>query len=290
MIYIIISFTVLLAMGIFLIAADRFRLPTRRSIKAIQAVERREKRKTQNIEIYITEIAIFCSRCVRLTDYNKRKLRATLKSAEIKLSPEVYTAGAWVKSGLILILIIPTVFIFPLVAPVLVLIAITVYFKELKRADELIRSKREDIEFELPRFVATLTQELKASRNVLSILESYKQNAGPSFKKELEITVADMKTGSYESALTRFEARMNSSSLSSTIVGLLGVLSGDDGVVHFQMLTHDLKLLELQRLKSRVMKRPGKIKKYSFAMMFCFLLMYLSLMFMEIMSSIEKIF
>lgn len=125
---------------------------------------------------------------------------------------------------------------------------------------------------------------------MLSILETYKANAGTSFKKELEITVADMKSGSYESAITRFEARIGSSSLSDVTRGLIGVLRGDDGVVYFQMLTHDLKQLEIQRLKTLAMKRPGKIRKYSFAMLFCFMLMYLSVMFIEIISTLGSMF
>jgi hypothetical protein len=86
------------------------------------------------------------------------------------------------------------------------------------------------------------------------------------------------------------ETRLNSSSLSETIRGLIGVLRGDDGVVYFQMLSHDLKQLELQRLKTIAMKRPAKIRKYSFAMLFCFLMMYLSVMFVEIIETLGKLF
>ncbi len=225
-----------------------------------------------------------------LADCNNRKLSASLKSAEIKLSPETYIARAWVKAGLTLLFVIPALLIFPLLFPVVLFLSIAIYFKEIGRANDAVKERREDIEYELHRFVATLTQEFKASRNVLSILESYKQNAGPSFKKELEITVADMKSGSYESALTRFEARIGSSRLSDVISGLIGVLSGGDGIVYFQMLTHDLKQKEIQRLKTLAMKRPSKIRKYSFAMLFCFMLMYLSVMFIEIISTLGKMF
>jgi len=99
-----------------------------------------------------------------------------------------------------------------------------------------------------------------------------------------------MRSGSYESALTRFEIRIGSPKLSDVIRGLIGVLRGDDGVVYFQMLAHDLKQLELQRLKTIAMKRPGKIRKYSFAMLFCFLLMYLSVMFVEIVKALGNMF
>ena len=290
MVQILSSSTLLLAIGMYMILADILKLPTRRTTKAIAVVDKREKKKTKNFEVFINEISMKIGRFIKLADCNNRKLSASLKSAEIKLSPETYIARAWVKAGLTLLFVIPALLIFPLLFPVVLFLSIAIYFKEIGRANDAVKERREDIEYELHRFVATLTQEFKASRNVLSILESYKQNAGPSFKKELEITVADMKSGSYESALTRFEARIGSSRLSDVISGLIGVLSGGDGIVYFQMLTHDLKQKEIQRLKTLAMKRPSKIRKYSFAMLFCFMLMYLSVMFIEIISTLGKMF
>jgi len=290
MVRILSAFTVLLAIGLYMIVADLLKLPTRRTTKAIATVDKREKKKSKNLDVMINEISMKVGKFIKLTDYNKRKLTATLKSAEIKLSPETYIAKAWVKAGMTLIFVVPALLIFPLLFPVIIFLSIAIYFKEIRSAEDALKEKREDIEYELPRFVATLTQEFKASRNVLSILDTYKVNAGPSFKKELEITVADMKSGNYESAITRFEARIGSSSLSDVTRGLIGVLRGDDGVVYFQMLTHDLKQLEIQRLKTLAMKRPGKIRKYSFAMLFCFMLMYLSVMFIEIISTLGKMF
>lgn len=290
MIQILILFAIAFSLGVYLILMDVFQLPTRRTIKAVHAIDKREKKKTKNFEIFINDLSMRSSRIIKLTDYNKRKMAATLRSANIKLSPETFIARAWLKAGMTLLFIVPAFFIFPIIFPVILFLAVAVYFKEIRSADEAVRKMREDIEFELPRFVSTLTQELKASRNVLAILETYKQNAGGSFKKELEITVADMKSGSYESALTRLESRLGSPSLSEVLRGLIGVLRGDDGVVYFQMLSHDLKQLELQRLKTIAMKRPGKIRKYSFAMLFCFLLMYLSVMFVEIVKTLGNMF
>ena len=290
MVQILSVFTVLLAIGLYMIVADLLKLPSRRAIKAVATVDKREKKKLKNLEVFINEISMKVGKFLKLTDYTKRKLTARLKSADIKLSPETYIAKAWVKAAMILVFVIPALLIFPLIFPVIIFLSIAIYFKEIRSVEDALKVRREDVEYELPRFVATLTQEFKASRNVLSILKTYKLNAGRSFKKELEITVADMKSGSYESALTRFEARIGSSSLSDVIRGLIGVIRGDDGVVYFQMLTHDLKQLEIQRLKTLAMKRPGKIRKYSFAMLFCFMLMYLSVMFIEIISTLGKMF
>lgn len=290
MIQILFIFGIFLAIGLYMIVADVLKLPSRRATKAIATVDRREKKKAKNFDVFINEISMKVGRFIKLSKYNKRKLSATLKSAGINLSPETYVARAWVKAGLTLLGVIPALLVFPLLFPVILFLSIAIYFKEIRRADEAMKERREDIEYELPRFVATLAEEFKASRNVLAILETYKINAGPSFKKELEITIADMRSGNYETAVSNLAARIGSAKLSGVVRGLIGVLSGDDGVVYFQIQSFELKQLEIQRLKTMAKARPGKIRKYSFAMLFCFMLMYLSVMFIEIISTLGKMF
>lgn len=57
---------------------------------------------------------------------------------------------------------------------VFIILAVAIYFRENGKADEKMREKRDAIEQELPRFVATVEQELKTSRDVLSIMENFK--------------------------------------------------------------------------------------------------------------------
>ena len=173
---------------------------------------------------------------------------------------------------------IPCLLVFPLLALVVVLLAVAVYFKEIRRAEEKLSVKRDEIEAELPRFVATITQELGASRDVLSMIEHYKQNSGPVFAAELDILTADMRSGSYEAALTRFEARFNSPLLSDIVRGLIGVLRGDNGVNYFQ------------RLKAKAMKIPPKIRVFSFVLLMCFLVTYLAIIIYEIIHSLGGMF
>ena len=76
-------------------------------------------------------------------------------------------------------------------------------------------------------------------------------------------------TFTLKAALTRFEARLNSPMLSDVVRGLIGVLRGDDSTVYFQMLAHDFKQIELQRLKAQAQKIPPKIRVFSFVMLPC---------------------
>ena len=281
---------VFLAAGFYIILAETLKLPRLAVTKAVLSVSRQDKKQTKTLEVIVFDLSSKLSKHIRLDDYKKRKLISTLKSAGIKLTPETYIARAWVKTGMIATLLIPIMPILPILAPVIILLAIAVLFKELRLADKILRQKRDEIEYELPRFVSTVSQSLKASRDVIAILKSYQKSAGESFKQELEITIADMQSGNEETALTRLESRIGSTMLSDVVRGLISVKRGDNGAMYFEMLNHDFKQIELQKLKLIAMKQPGKVKKYSFLMLGCFLLMYLGVLGYAIMNALGKMF
>ena len=290
MVVLIFLFSVLLAAGLFFIIADLLKLPRLATQRAMISAGRQEKKQARSAEALLMGWAVKLAPHIRMDEYKKSRLKNVLNAAGIAMSPEEYTAFAMVKTGAVLLAVIPCLLIFPLLALIVILLAVAVYFKEIRRADEKLAVKRDEIEAELPRFVATITQELAVSRDVFSMLEHYKQNAGPVFAAELDVLTADMRSGSYEAALTRFEARFNSPLLSDVVRGLIGVLRGDNGVNYFQMLSHDMKQLELQRLKAKAMKIPPKIRVFSFVLLMCFLVTYLAIIIYEIIFSLGGMF
>ncbi len=286
----IFTFGILLAIGLFLISADLLKLPSIATQKAMLSAGKQGKEKAKTVDVLLMGWAVKLAKYIPMDEYKKSRIKNTLNAAGMNLTPEEFISSAILKSGIIAILIIPCLMILPLIAPILMFISIIIYFKEIRKADEILKIKKEKIEVELPRFVATITQELKASRDVLSIIENYKKNAGKEFADELDILTADMRSSSYEAALTRFEARINSPMLSDITRGLIGVLRGDDGSMYFQMLSHDMKQLELQRLKAQAMKIPPKIRVFSFVMLMCFLMTYMAIIVYEIIRSLSGMF
>ncbi len=117
-----------------------------------------------------------------------------------------------------------------------------------------------------------IEQEIKIRQECGRDAERFRMNAGESLSGELDILIADMRSSNYEAALTRFESRINSPMLSDVVRGLIGVLRGDDSAVYFQMLSHDFKQIELQRLKAEAQRKiPPKIRVFSrFVMLMCF--------------------
>ena len=266
MTFLLFLFGIFLALGMFLLTADLLRLPRLATQRAMLSVGRQEKKQARSVEALLMGWAIKLAPHIHMDEYKRGRLKNTLAAAGLNMTPEEYTAFAMIKTGAVLLTVIPCLLIFPMLALIVVLLA------------------------ELPRFVATITQELAASRDVLSMIEHYKQNSGPVFSAELDVLTADMRSGSYEAALTRFEARFNSPLLSDIVRGLIGVLRGDNGVHYFQMLSHDMKQLELQRLKAKAMKIPPKIRVFSFVLLMCFLVTYLSIIIYEIIHSLGGMF
>ena len=173
MVFLIFLFGILLAMGLFFIMADLLRLPRLATQRAMLSVGRQEKKQAKSVEALLMGWAVRLAPHIHMDEYKRGRLRNTLAAAGLNMTPEEYTAFAMVKTGAVLLAVIPCLLIFPLLALVVVLLAVAVYFKEIRRAEEKLSVKRDEIESELPRFVATITQELATSRDVLSMVEHY---------------------------------------------------------------------------------------------------------------------
>lgn len=290
MTFLLFLFGCAVAAGLFFITADILRLPRLSTEKALLSAGKAESKHMKSLDALFLGWAIKLSKLIHMDEYKRSRMLRTLNAAGQDMTPEVYTAYTVVKPCAILLLAIPCLIIFPLLALVVVVLAILVYFKESRKADEKVAERRDKIEAELPRFVATIEQELASSRDVLTILENYKRHAGVEFAQELDILAADMRSSSYEAALVRFEGRIASPMLSDITRGLIGVLRGDDGRLYFQMLSHDLKQQELQRLKAKAAKIPPKIRIFSFIMLACFMLTYVVVLAMVILDSMALLF
>ena len=278
-----------IALGVFMIAADSFHIPYLRTSMAMDRLARRQKEKTSQVDIWLKGLAVWIAGKLRLNEYRKAQLASDLRSAGIPLTPEMHIANSLVQSLLVGAGAIPFLFFMPFISAVLVGSAVFLYFYNARGVAEKIREKRREIEFELPRFVAHIDKTLKHNRDVLAIIDSYKENAGDAMKSELEITAADMRSGNYEAALTRLESRVGSSMLSDTTRGLIGVLRGDDTDAYWSNLALKFSDYQRQLLKAEALKVPGKVRRLSMVLLYCFLAMYMVVIVLQIADSMQGI-
>ena len=259
--------------GLYLLLADYFRIPSLATSKAYNNLAKRQEKKTSTLDIWLGDLAAWISRHIKLKEYRREQLITDLRSAGISLSPEVHIANSLVKSAFVGLMAIPVAFIFPIVSPIILVLAVLIYLKSSKGVADKIKEKRKKIEYELPRFVSYIEKTLRHNRDILSIIDGYMKTAGKEIRDELEITAADMRSGNYE--VTR---------------GLIGVLRGDETDAYWTNLA--MKFADYQRtiLKAEAAKVPAKVKRLSMCMLICFMLMYLLVIGMQIVTSLGGMF
>ena len=272
--------------GLAFILLDAFKVPSYAVSKATHNLGKRQNKKTNPLEVWLKEIANWVSGKLRLNEYKRMQLDADLKTADMDMTPEMYVADNIVKSLFIGVFAIPVFFFNKLIAALIVFCAVILYINNSKKVANRIRDKRKKIEYELPRLVATIEKTLIHNRDVLGILDNYKEGAGPELKRELEITVADMRSGNYEVALTRLESRVGSAMLSDVTRGLISVIRGDETSVYWGSLNLKFSDYQRQNLKAEAEKAPKKVRKLSMVLLICFMLIYVAVIGQVLISSL----
>ena len=266
-------------------------IPTGRTSKMMMAARKQQNAKKEKLlDVYITKIATLLAPFLRLDRLKRNRLQTALAIAGLELTPEAYTARAWVTAAAVGLCAVPMAFLMPLLSPVLMGLAVALWFSTYYAAFDFVRKRRKLIEAEIPRFALAVGQSLENDRDVLKILTSYRRVAGRDFAAELDQTIADMKTGNYENSLLRFETRIGSPMLSDVVRGLIGVLRGDDQRMYFKMICFDMRQIEQNNLKKEAAKRPRKIQRYSMMMLICIMIIYLVVLCTEVINSLGVFF
>lgn len=266
-------------------------VPTSKTSKMMLLARKQQGIKNEKLlDVYLTKVAELVAPYLRLDKLKKNKLQAALTISGLKLTPEVYTARAWITAGAVGLCAVFMAPLMPLMVPILIGLAVALWFSTYYAAFDFVKKRRKLIEAEIPRFALTIGQNLENDRDVLKILTSYRRVAGKDFGAELDQTIADMKTGNYENALIHFETRIGSPMLSDVIRGLIGTLRGDDQRMYFKMITFDMRQIEQNNLKKEAAKRPKKIQRYSMMMLICIMIIYLVVLCTEVLSSLGAFF
>ena len=265
-------------------------VPTKKTSRMMMLAQKQRGVKDEKLfDVYITKIAALFAPFLRLDKLKRNKLQTAITITGLSISPEVYTARAWVMAGLTALCALPMALLFPLAVPVLIGLAVALWFSTYYAAFDFVKKRRKRMEWEIPRFALTIGQNLENDRDVLKILTSYRRVAGTEFGAELDQTIADMRTGNYENALIHFETRIGSPMLSDVVRGLVGVLRGDDQRMYFKMICFDMRQIEQNNLKKEAAKRPKKIQSYSMMMLIC-IIVYLVVLSTEVPGSLGAFF
>ena len=150
MIVLQILIAVIAAIGLGFILSDVFKIPKYPVSKAITTLGKRQKKKTNPLDIWLGDLANWIAGKLKLNEYKRLQLKADLDSADMTVSPEQYVANAIVKALFIGVFAIPFLFFAPILSLLIAVIAVVIYFTEYKKVGKIIS-------FTAVTFLASLT-------------------------------------------------------------------------------------------------------------------------------------
>lgn len=274
----------------YFILADIFKLPYVRTSKAVNNLAKSQREKTSSLDVWLGNLASTISKHLPMNEFKRQELEADLRTAQMDITPEMYKANAIVKSLLIAVFAIPMLFIFPILSPVVLVLAFVLYRSNTRSVSARIKAKRAKIENDLPRLVGTIQKTLIRSRNIIDILTDFYSHANKELQHELGITIADMRSGNEEAAVTRLEARVGSPMMSDVCRGLITLIHGDEAPVYWSSLAMKFSDIQRQRLRLEAQKIPKKVKRLSMCLLVCFMLIYVVVIVSQIMNSVGVMF
>lgn len=286
----VITCAILFSCGIGFLLAERLKLPSRAASRAMHSMGRNRKDKPNPLTLLMRELSGRLAGKLRLNDYRRAQLEADLRTGDMTQTPEQFVAENLVRAGMVAVLAIPVAFVSKFLAVLLLVADVLLYRLGSMTLRKKIGARRARIELELPRFVANIEKTLPHSRDVLAMLESYRAGAGEEFGRELDITVADMRSGNDEAALTRLEARVGSSALSDVVRGLIGILHGEDNGVYWANLSLKFSEAGRQNLREQAGKVPKRVRRLSLVLLGCFFLIYIVVIGEVLLNSLGGLF
>lgn len=281
---------VLLGVGFISLALEMFGFPAPYAKKNIVYLSRKAVTQSDTLTNIIHSLSKIVIKFVRIGDFKRKRLVAQFENLNMKMTPEEYYAEMYSKI-LLLALFIPIAFMIHIaVGLFFAVIVVLVFLIEYNKLDEIIRKKKEAIESELPKFVSVIEQTFKNDHDVIKLISTYVENEESPFVNELNITLADMKTGDFETALTRLSNRVDSVSLSEVVRGLQSALHGDDTVGYFASLNTKLWDIEKVKIRKKALKTPSKVKYLVKVMLCCMFLIYITVFGTVIYEGLSEVF
>lgn len=261
-------------------------------LKSIKEMKKRlrqyhKKESFRNIfDRLAVPLARVISRYIDLPQYRHDSLLRDLQRAGIPLTPQMYYGMAISKGLLIELCVIPSLIAgIPIISIALVVLGVLFALRELEMVKEKLKELNASILRALPSFVRSVTESLKSDKNFQRIFEKYIENVPDTpLKTDLNKLIARLGANeNKEQALRQFETTLNNDHLRSFVNALIEVSrDGADQQYYFDSANHQMGILNRENIRRTVGKRPHKIKRATFAMMACAILVFIYPVIMQL--------
>ncbi|MBR1453085.1 MAG: hypothetical protein IJ593_00340 [Lachnospiraceae bacterium] len=233
--------------------------------------------------------AIKLSNIIKLPEFLRKDLLYKIDLLNINMTPEVYVSNCIINNIFFLFLAIGLYFVEPILGLIFLVVFFIRMYSSFDKINKDLSKKRKVIESEIPRFLSYIIQNYKTSKDILPALEVYEKNASPYFKKEINITIADMMSGGRVEALRRLDMRVNSYEFSRVIKAIISVLRGDENIDYIKILYREFQVKEVESLRRETILRPKKVEKYIILLTIIVVAMYLYVVVVQIFKEFTEI-
>jgi len=134
----------------------------------------------------------------------------------------------------------------------------------MKQRDALsakVKKKEQAISQEMPRFARTLCRMLLSDRDLVRVIGSYRKVSGSELGAELDILLAEMKTGNIQNALAHFENRLGTAEAFRLCAALRDMSMGVDQTAALSYMADDMARQAKENIKIELSLRPGKMRR-----------------------------
>ena len=218
----------------------------------------------------------FIARFIRMRREKRDRLSSALERTGLSVSAEEFYAEAILRGAALFLCAIVLMLIGAGAAAFSsFLLGIMVFLQKINDIEHRQKRIKSEIADELPRFISVINYSLSTTRDLLKIFEKYLNICKPAFKPDLQLLVAEMKSGNNSEALKRFDARIGIPQLSAFVSGLIDTNRGIDQRTFFYLMEENMNSLFIENKKKELAKRPRKIKKAIVSVGVCLFALYI---------------
>ncbi len=261
MINIVLIFLIALVLfwGIYKLLIALNKIPDRKCTKALYEAfkDKNTKKKIENSALM--PIAKKVAPIIIMNEFKKEQLKDDLKRLNIPIKPEVYIAYTLVQSLLIGIFSIPFFIIgWGGIGAIIAVLAVIAFFMGKKSDSKKIIRINEQIQNELPQLAESLNSTLGSSRDILSFFKRHRRMVRDCLKKDLDILVFEMQSGSHIKALENLSKRIRMPEISQLVNILINIVQGINQNNALSEYANNVRTLMHERFRQELQARSLK--------------------------------
>ena len=239
----------------------------------------------------LKQLLSIASRLIYIDESTASRLKKMLSKAGLPITPREYTARKVLIIAFGICLVVLSFFLkFYLGFLLALLVTVFALMKQRDILSAKLRKKELVILQEMPRFVRTICRSLQSDRDLYNVVSAYRKVAGPALGCELDILMAEMKSGNTQSALIHFENRLGTPEAFRLCGALRDMSTGVDQTATLRYMADDMARQAKENIRKELSLRPGKMRRTYYPAIGICIAMILYVLVVYVINNFNNIF